>query len=116
MLKYLDLSGNPDLSGQDIALAVRRNSSLTSLDIRNIPSFNEDSVFKSIGSFLLQEGCPCRLGFLLCDKFEVRSGQKELRIESPPTVSVAAPPAPLKGGLKMVSRESVLMMLAGILK
>ena len=48
MLKYLDLSGNPDLSGQDIALAVRRNSSLTSLDIRNIPSFNEDSVFKSI--------------------------------------------------------------------
>jgi hypothetical protein len=114
MLKYLDLSGNPDLSGQDIALAVRRNSSLTSLDIRNIPSFNEDSVFKSIGSFLLQEGCQCRLGFLLCDKFEVRSGQKELRIESP-TVPVAAP-APVKGGLKVVSRESVLMMLAGILK
>jgi hypothetical protein len=114
MLKYLDLSGNPDLSGQDIALAVRRNSSLTSLDIRNIPSFNEDSVFKSIGSFLLQEGCQCRLGFLLCDKFEVRSGQKELRIESP-TVPVAVP-APVKGGLKVVSRESVLMMLAGILK
>jgi hypothetical protein len=114
MLKYLDLSGNPDLSGQDIALAVRRNSSLTSLDIRNIPSFNEDSVFKSIGSFLLQEGCQCRLGFLLCDKFEVRSGQKELRIESP-TAPVAAP-APVKGGLKVVSRESVLMMLAGILK
>ena len=64
-LRYLDLSSNVDLHGGDIALAIRRNESLTSLDIRNIPSANTDSVFTSIGSLLLQEGCLCRLGFSL---------------------------------------------------
>ena len=65
-------------SGHDIALAIRRNESLTSLDIRNIPGANTDSVFNSIGSFLLQEECQCRLGFLSCDAFQVTPSQTEL--------------------------------------
>ena len=34
MLKYLDLSSNPGLDGYDTALAIKRNVSLTSVDLR----------------------------------------------------------------------------------
>ena len=64
------------IAGHDIALAIRRNESLTSLDIRNIPSANTDSVFTSIGSLLLQDECECRLGLLSCDAFQVSSPVK----------------------------------------
>ena len=79
-LRYLDLSSNVDLHGGDIALAIRRNESLTSLDIRNIPSANTDSVFTSIGNLLLQEDCQCRLGFLSCDAFQVTAEQEALTL------------------------------------
>ena len=65
-LQTLDLSQNVELTGGDLALALRRNESLTSIDLRGIPSANTDSVYNSIGALLLQAECQCRLGFLSC--------------------------------------------------
>ena len=66
------------LDGYDTALAVKRNESLTSLDIRNIPSANTDDIYSFIGAFLLQDECRCRIGFLSCDAFQLVAGQTEL--------------------------------------
>ena len=112
VLRFLDLSSNVDMSGHDIALAIRRNESLTSLDIRSIPSANTDSVFSSIGSFLLQEECQCRLGFFSCDAFRVAKDQLDLCLKPPATPE---PEPPSKVNPKRL-RDAVLMLLAGILK
>jgi len=78
VLQYLDLHDNVKLAAHGLTFAIRRNESLTSLDIRGIPSANIDSVFTSIGSLLLQEECQFHLGFLSCDAFRVLTDQAEL--------------------------------------
>ena len=56
----------------ELAVSLKRNDSLTSLDIRNVEAANTDDILASIGSYLLQGDCMCRLGFLSCDAFQVR--------------------------------------------
>ena len=63
-LQSLNLSGNETLDGYEVVVAIKRNESLTSLDLRNIPTANSDDVYSFLGSFLLQDECSCRLGFL----------------------------------------------------
>lgn len=70
--RFIDLHANAGLAGHDIAFAIRRNESLTSIDIRGIPSANIDSVYTAFGTLLLQDDCQCRLGFLSCDAFRVQ--------------------------------------------
>ena len=122
VLKYLDLHSNVDLAGHDIAFAIRRNESLTSIDLRGIPSANTDSVFTTIGTLLLQDECQCRLGLFACDAFRVQAEQTELVLDgslppagaAPAPAPAAAPPAETKKadekgsekGKSRASRES----------
>ena len=44
------------------------------------PTANTSALFDFFGSFLLQEDCPCRLGLLSCDNFQVVAEQTELAL------------------------------------
>ena len=72
MLRTLDVSHNPTLDGYDMAIALKRNDSLTTIDFRGIPNANSNDIYSFLGNFLLQDECMCRLGFLSCDAFQVR--------------------------------------------
>ena len=71
-------ANRPD--GYDTAL-IKRNISLTSVDIRQIPSANTDAIYTFLGSFLLQDECACRLGFLSCDAFQLVHGLEALDLK-----------------------------------
>ena len=128
MLQSLNLSGNSTLDGYDCAIAIKRNESLTSLDLRDIPSANSDDVYSFLGSFLLQDECSCRLGFLSCDMFQVVAGQTELVLQTTPpkTEEEAPPPAATDVVAGQVAKteavivppkaNSVIMLLAGVVK
>ena len=73
MIRLLDVSNNPNLDGYELAVSLKRNDSLTSLDIRGVESANTSDILTSIGLYLLQDDCMCRLGFLSCDAFQVTS-------------------------------------------
>ena len=59
-------------------MALKRNDSLTSLDYRGVPSANTNDIHTFIGSYLLQDNCACRLGFLSCDAFQVTPEHTEI--------------------------------------
>ena len=84
-LQHLDLSSNHTLDGYDIAAAVKRNQSLTSIDLRDIPTANTDQVYDFFASFLLQDENRCRLGLLSCDAFQVSEGLEQLSLGGAPT-------------------------------
>ena len=69
-LQHLDLAHNAALDGIDIAAGLKRNTSLTSLNLSGIPSANTDSSYDSIGTSLLNDENKCRLGLLTCDFFQ----------------------------------------------
>ena len=75
VLQSLDVSYNLSLDGLDLGLAFKRNESLTSLDISGVPGANNDDVYSYFAAHLLQPNCMCRLGFLMCDAFQVAPGQ-----------------------------------------
>ena len=126
VLQKLDLRGNIGLDGYETALAIKRNESLTSLDIRDIPSANKEDIYTFLGAFLLQEECGCRLGQFACDAFSIQGGLAELVLkpaqpESPNRrrVAIEEPPAD-DDGARAPDRSrvtnAVLMLLAGVLK
>ena len=135
MLKFIDLSGNLTLDGYDTALAIKRNISLTSVDLRNIPSANTEQIYSFLGSFLLHEECQCRLGFLSCDAFQLVHDQtdltlKDLKIElhAGTNEGMGSPESPVGGKVSFDASaskngkdsnavpSSVLMLLAGVVK
>ena len=59
------------LDGYELAVSLKRNDSLTSLDFRGVPGANTADILIFIGSYLLQDDCMCRIGFLSCDAFQV---------------------------------------------
>ena len=68
MLQTLDVSNNPTLDGYDLGLALKRNESLTSLNISDIPSANTDDVY-SVHRRLFAAGrlpVPHRLPLVRC--------------------------------------------------
>ena len=128
MLRYLDLSGNIGLDGYDTALAIKRNISLTSVDLRNIPSANTESIYQFLGTFLLGDDCQCRLGFLSCDAFQLAHEQVELDLSTMDRNVIANNEAGDEKekavGVQFEERRkgsrdvpaSVLMLLAGVVK
>ena len=66
MLQKLNVSDNVALDGFDLAVALKRNDSLTSLDVRGVPGANADDIYAVIGSHLLLDACTCRLGSFAC--------------------------------------------------
>ena len=81
-ISTLDLNNN-QIGAHVVTQAVKFNKSLTSLDIRNVEAANKDDILASIGSYLLQDDCMCRLGFLSCDAFQVVAGQEALVLKKP---------------------------------
>ena len=80
MLQILDLSATPASTATTSRSPSSATSSLTSLDMRNIPSANTDTIYSFLGSFLLQDECACRLGFLSCDAFQITAEQESLTL------------------------------------
>ena len=98
LLQSLDLSNNVGLDGFDMALAVKRNESLTSIDFRDIPSANSEEIYSFVGNFLLQDDCRCRLGFLSCAALIARPSRPSPALTMPHSdaraPSLATPSAP----------------------
>ena len=113
MLQKLDLRANVGLDGYETALAIKRNESLTSLDIREIPSANKEDIYAFLGSYLLQDECNCRLGLFACDAFQVLEGLTEL-VLTPNASSHGA--VAFEDDQRPAVSSAVLMLLAGVLK
>ena len=107
MIRSLDLSNNPSLDGYEMAVSLKRNDSLTSLDFRGVPSANTNEIHSFIGSYLLQDNCTCRLGFLSCDAFQVTPGQTELIYSQPDDGKEMNPSGKV---------DPVILLLAGVVK
>ena len=125
MLQSLNVSNNVNLDGLDLGVALKRNSSLTSLDIRGIPGANTDEVYTFLASHLLQDNCRCRLGFLSCDAFQIVTEQTDLTYERQETASgddaEGAPKAPSPKTLRKSNDadgppNQVIQLLAGVVK
>ena len=120
MLQTLDVSNNPTLDGYDLGLALKRNESLTSLNISDIPSANTDDVYSFIGAFLLQDDCRCRIGFLSCDAFQTVAGQTELVLDKANFEKKVDEGAVDEEGNPTLpgtmSTNAVIMLLAGVVK
>ena len=112
MLQSLNLSNNIGLDGFDTGVAVKRNESLTSIDFTNIPSANSEEIYLFFGSFLLQDDCTCRLGFLSCDAFKIVPGDEALVLK-PPSREHANNDVVED---KKISNQGLMSMLAGVLK
>ena len=121
MLQSLDVSHNPNLDGLELGMALKRNDSLTSLNIRGVPGANTEEVFAFIAAHLLQDNCKCRLGFFSCDAFEVIPGQNSLIYESHEAVegddTTASPLAASATNSDADGRANqIIQLLAGVVK
>ena len=86
-LSSLDLS-RTQVDGWTLVQALRGNSSLTSLDVRRVPSIG--NVLQQMGDMLLQKGGICRIGYVRCDAYEVLEGEKVLNLREHELSSGAA--------------------------
>ena len=120
MLQELDVSCNELLDGYEMAIALKRNDSLTSIDFRGIPNANSADIYSFIGTFLLQEECQCRLGFLSCDAFQVVPGQTALVLDEVPeseAAKEAKEPPPGSAQAKLPPKVNpTILLLAGVVK
>ena len=122
MLQSLNVSHNVNLDGLDLGVALKRNSSLTSLDIRGIPGANTDEVYTFLASHLLQDNCRCRLGFLSCDAFQIVPDQADLTYDRQQAAAGDEVEAPFRGGSPkgLMNADGppnqVIQLLAGVVK
>lgn len=128
VLRSLDVSHNIALDGFDLTLALKRNDSLTSLDLRGVPSANSDQMYEFLGQHLLQEDCMSRLGYLSCDAFQVVAGQTEL-IHGAPSMKSGDTREPHRANEADTAKEGarassvgsnqvepIILLLAGVVK
>jgi len=113
MIKKLNVSDNATLDGYELAVSLKRNDSLTSLDFRGVPGANTSDILIFIGSYLLQDDCQCRLGFISCDAFQITPGQTELSYTKEEAQDPDKPEKVLKADGKV---EPVILLLAGVVK
>ena len=115
MLQTLNVSDNPALDGFDLAVALKRNDSLTAIDVRGVPGANMDDIYVAIGSHLLLDACTCRLGCFACDAFQMNTGLEELEYscDGRATLDERTSSPPLAMGSKA---DPVISLLAGVLK
>ena len=78
-VRWLDLHST-GIDGRSLAFAVKMNSTLTYLDVRSAPRW-DDAVFHHVGSALLEKGCKSQLGFLRCDEFDLLPGVVSLSLQ-----------------------------------
>ena len=77
LLHTLDIS-HTTIGGAKLVAALKRNSSLTSLDVRCIPSMAES--FEALGDMLLLADSQSRVAYLRCDTLEVLEGETSLNL------------------------------------
>ena len=111
-----------------ILLSLKRNDSLTSLDYRGVPSANTNVIHSFIGSYLLQDDCACRLGFLSCDAFQITAGATELVYSQVDPAADAAAEQKEGGGENSFKEKKkpqltvggkvdpIILLLAGVIK
>ena len=68
-LRWLDIRST-SIDGRSLAFAIKVNPTLTYLDVRETPRW-DDTVFYAVGSTLLDKGCTSQLRYLRCDSFDV---------------------------------------------
>jgi len=77
-VQWLDLQGT-HIDGRSLAYAIKMNATLTYLDVRNAPLW-DDPVFQVVGSTLLEKGCASQLQYLRCDDFDLLPGISTLSL------------------------------------
>ena len=78
-LRYLDIRSTA-IDGRSLAFAIKMNASLTYLDVRDSPRW-DDAVFHVVGSALLEKGCHSNLSFARCDAFDLLPGTTTLSLQ-----------------------------------
>jgi len=68
-LQWLDIRSTA-IDGRSLAFAIKVNPTLTYLDVRETPRW-DDAVFFAVGSTLLDKACTSQLRYLRCDSFDV---------------------------------------------
>ena len=77
VLAALDVSGT-EVDGYALMQALRRSTTLTSLDMRMAPPFANEPFYETLGTLLLEASSSCRIGYLRCAAFELHEGQQVL--------------------------------------
>ena len=78
-VQWLDLQGT-HIDGRSLAYAIKMNATLTYLDVRNAPLW-DDPVFQVVGGTLLEKGCVSQLQYLRCDDFDLLPGTSTLSLQ-----------------------------------
>lgn len=99
-LRSLDVSFNSKLDAVLLVRALEANCSLTSLDVRRVPSMCES--YGALGELILQPASKSRLGFVRCDAFELLESEASLSLRERP-LSLGA--MKLLGGLLTKNRD-----------
>ena len=76
-LTRLDLSYT-QVDGYPLVQAIKNSKTLTSLDVRFVPRFED--LYENLGEILLQPNRTCRLCYMRCDAFELLEGEKTLSL------------------------------------
>ena len=85
-LLSLDL-GFTQVDGWALVQALKRNKSLTSLNLVNVPKI--DIMYKEISALLLESASSTRLGYLRCDAFDLHEGERQLVLREQPIAPAA---------------------------
>jgi len=81
VLRSLDVS-HTKVDGWELVQVLRSNASLTSLDVRGVPRMAD--LYETLGGILMTPGCPCRVGHLRCDAFELVEDEQVLSLRERP--------------------------------
>ena len=85
-LQALDLSFT-QVDGWALVNALKKNSSLTSLNLTSVPKM--DAMYENISATLLAKDSVLRLGYLRCEAFDLAEGVKSLSLREEPILPVA---------------------------
>jgi len=77
LLTRLDLSYT-QVDGYPLVQAIKSSKTLTSLDVRFVPRFED--LYENLGEILLQPNRTCRLCYMRCDAFDLLEGEKSLSL------------------------------------
>jgi hypothetical protein len=78
-IAWLDLQGT-GIDGRSLAFAIKMNATLTFLDVRSNPRW-DDAVFHVVGSALLEKNCKSQLRYVRCDDFDLLPAVSELSLQ-----------------------------------
>jgi len=78
-VQWLDLQAT-NIDGRSLAYALKINSTLTYLDVRDTPYW-DDQVFQALGHALLEKNSKSQLSYLRCDTFDLLPAMTTLSLQ-----------------------------------